>query len=213
MKILALDAATEACSAALVIAGELVQQQYQVAPRQHTQLLLPQIDQVLADAQLTLQDIDLIAFGEGPGAFTGVRIATATAQGLAQAVQVPLKGVSTLAALAWQQLKQAQPGSRVMAVMDARMGEVYCCAFERSQLGLQALAEQQVCTPNKMAQLDNIACLVGSGQSMQAQFPLAYQSLVFVDALPSAVDIGELAAIDPTATDGMPVYLRDNVTD
>ncbi|WP_119394383.1 tRNA (adenosine(37)-N6)-threonylcarbamoyltransferase complex dimerization subunit type 1 TsaB [Salinibius halmophilus] len=213
MNILALDASTEACSAAVLVNGEVVQSQYQVAPRQHTQLLLPQVDQVIADAGLTLTDIDLIAFGRGPGAFTGVRIATATAQGLAQASGKPLKGISTLAALAWLQLKNAEQGKRVVAVLDARMGEVYCCAYERSESGLQALTNEQVCAPEKMPEVEQINSLVGTGQDMQAQFPLAYQTLSFDCVLPCASEIAELAALDPVANSGMPVYLRDNVTD
>lgn len=213
MKILALDASTEACSAAVIVNQQVVANEYEVAPRQHTQKLLPQVDQVLSNANLTLGDIDAIAFAQGPGAFTGVRIATATAQGLAQAQNLPLIGVSTLAALAWLLLNKSPVGRKVMAVLDARMSEVYCAAFERTESGLAVLSEEQVCAPAKMPLVAGVDCLVGTGQPMQSEFPVAYQTLEFDEVLPCAVEVAQLAALNPVAGDGMPIYLRDNVTD
>lgn len=213
MKILALDASSEACSVALYQNGRPVAERYEVVPRQHTQKLLPQVDAVLSEAALTLGEVDAIAFGEGPGAFTGVRIATATAQGLAQAANKPLIGVSTLAALAWLALAEQAAGQRVMALLDARMQEYYFCAFERTETGIKPISEQGVCAPSKVPSLDHIASLIGSGQSMQASLPSVYQDLGFSDALPRAGAIAALASMAPTAGDGMPVYLRNNVTD
>ena len=99
MKLLALDTATEACSAAVWVDGAVLER-YERAPRRHAALILPMIEAVLAEANLTPLQLDAIAFGRGPGAFTGVRIAIGIAQGIAFAADLPVVPISTLAALA-----------------------------------------------------------------------------------------------------------------
>jgi tRNA threonylcarbamoyl adenosine modification protein YeaZ len=99
MNILALETATDACSVALSINGE-TRQRFQIAPQRHTELLLPMVGELCAEAGLALPALDVIAVSVGPGAFTGVRVATALAQGLAFAFELPVLGISTLAALA-----------------------------------------------------------------------------------------------------------------
>ena len=99
MKLLAIDTSTEACSAALVVNGEL-SFRYEFAPRRHAELILPMIDDLLADAELSLTQLDGLGFGRGPGAFTGVRIATGVIQGLALSADLPVVPISSLAALA-----------------------------------------------------------------------------------------------------------------
>ena len=118
MNILAIDTSSDACSAAL-ICGEERYLEYTVEPRAHTRLILPMVESVLAQGGIKLQDVDALAFGRGPGAFTGVRIATGIVQGLALAADKPVVAVSTLAALA-QQTYVEQGAERVLVAVDAR---------------------------------------------------------------------------------------------
>lgn len=145
VKILAVDTATEACSAALYINGELFEC-YQLAPREHTQLILQMVEQLLEQQQLTLKQLDALAFGRGPGSFTGVRIATGVVHGLAFASDLPVVPVSTLAAIAqyaYQQSGQAQ----VLAGIDARMGGIYWGAYALGDDGLMQLQAQSRSRP------------------------------------------------------------------
>jgi tRNA threonylcarbamoyladenosine biosynthesis protein TsaB len=128
MKLLAIDAATEACSAALLVDGTLLAR-YEVIGRGHAERLLPMVDELLAEAGLSLTALDALAFGRGPGAFTGVRIAVGLAQGLAFGAGLPVVPVSNLAALGRLALDEASaagvPVDRALACLDARMNEVY----------------------------------------------------------------------------------------
>ena len=141
MKILDFDASTEYCSTALWLDGEVLARQVH-AGQTHSQLLLPQCQSVLAEAGLVFADIDGIGFGEGPGSFTGLRIACAVAQGLAFATDIPVAGVSGLHALA-----VASEGERVIACLDARMGEIYHATYQRVADQWVMLSEPVVCKP------------------------------------------------------------------
>lgn len=123
MRVLAIDTATEACSAAILVAGE-VYERFLIAPRRHSALILPMVEEVLAEAGVSLCQLDGLAFGRGPGSFTGVRIATGVIQGLALASDLPVAPVSTLAALAQGAFRPGAPEC-IVAALDARMGEVY----------------------------------------------------------------------------------------
>lgn len=202
MKILALETATEAFSVAVLADGRLFSH-HEVAPRRHAELLLPTIDRLLADAGISLQDVDAIGFGRGPGAFTGVRIAVAAAQGLAFGADKPVIGVSTLAALAQGALDQGH--AQVLAAIDARMGEVYAGCFTADDAGLAVAAGDEWLGP-----AGDFPMPAGDWYPTGTGTPNA--------DLPTAAAVARLARRDfaaglaTPAAAAQPVYLRDNVT-
>jgi tRNA threonylcarbamoyladenosine biosynthesis protein TsaB len=220
MKLLAIETSTEACSIALACDGD-IRERFEIAPRRHAELLLPWIDQMLAEAGVAKSTLDAIAVGRGPGAFTGVRLGIAVAQGIAFALQRPLVAVSTLAALA--DTAVAQPGERVLAAIDARMQEIYLGAFVISVDGLpEASGDEQLCPPDRALIAPGVDWIgVGSGfAAYEAQLrAIAGQRLQRVDAatLPRAAAVARLGvrgwqrgeAIDPAMIE--PAYLRDKV--
>ncbi|MDF1795756.1 MAG: tRNA (adenosine(37)-N6)-threonylcarbamoyltransferase complex dimerization subunit type 1 TsaB [Coxiellaceae bacterium] len=143
--IIAFDTATNACSVALQV-GDLQLDCHQIAPRQHSQLLLPTIDELLSRDGLGFDDLDLIACGIGPGSFMGVRLAVSVAQGLAYACQKPVLGVSTLQILA-QTAYERLGYEQVVAAWDARMDEIYCNFFTLNDGVMQPIAEDQLKAP------------------------------------------------------------------
>lgn len=144
MKLLAFDASTEACSAALGLGAAILQRE-ELAPRRHAELILPMVDSLLQEAGLRLRDLDAVAFGRGPGAFTGVRLAAGIAQGLALGAGLPAVPVSSLAALAQGATDQTDA---LLATMDARMGEIYWGLFEPANGGVARLtAGERVSDP------------------------------------------------------------------
>lgn len=215
MKLLALDTATERCSVALQVDDE-VRVREAVTPRGHAELILPMIADVLREAGVQLRDLDALAYGRGPGAFTGVRIAVGVAQGLAYGAQLPVVGVSNLAAVA--QAQDVRGG--VLVCMDARMGEVYWCGFAPDAAGLmQPLGPERVAKP---------AAVLTAGASLEravgtgfAAYPELAQRFADVtqdpQALPHAREIARLAGAEvlagrtQRAQDAQPVYLRDQV--
>lgn len=219
MKLLAFETATEACSVALWIDGE-VHERFELAPRRHAELALPWAQQLLADAGIAKSQLDAIAVGRGPGAFTGVRLAIAIAQGIALALDKPVVPVSTLAALALP-----ATGERVIAAIDARMGEVYLGAFAREGEGLVMRMDEVVVKPDAAAEPDAVAGSawhgVGTGfDAADGALRTRLQAhLVAVDAaaLPRAADVARLAAqafargevLPPERVE--PAYLRNNV--
>lgn len=120
-RILAIDTATEACSVAVWNQGE-IHALFELCPREHTQRILPMVQQVLAESGLALNQLDALAFGRGPGSFTGVRIGIGIAQGLALGADLPMIGVSTLQTMA-QGARRVSGAARVLAAIDARMGK------------------------------------------------------------------------------------------
>ncbi|MBS0557950.1 MAG: tRNA (adenosine(37)-N6)-threonylcarbamoyltransferase complex dimerization subunit type 1 TsaB [Proteobacteria bacterium] len=219
MNLLAIETATEACSAALSVDGRIIERS-QIAPRRHAELILPMIEALLAEAGIGRAQIDGIAVGRGPGAFTGVRLAISVAQGLALALDVPVVPVSSLAALA-----QDAPRSdaAILAVIDARMGEVYAGAFRRGADGLvEAMNEETIGRADELILPQNIQwSIVGTGwdayrDALAARLPA---SPVFADGqrYPQARAVAALAAPQFAAGRGvppeqaLPVYLRDKV--
>ncbi|MFA7386281.1 MAG: tRNA (adenosine(37)-N6)-threonylcarbamoyltransferase complex dimerization subunit type 1 TsaB [Thiohalobacteraceae bacterium] len=221
MKILALETATEACSAALLIDGA-VRERFEVAPRAHARLLLPMLDGLLNEADIKPGRLDAIAFGRGPGSFTGLRIAASVAQGIAFAAGLPVVPVSTLAALAHAGLQHDATASLFCAI-DARMNEVYWAAYAADAAGIPtALCEEQVSAATAVSVPFGTRWYgAGSGwaaypEALEAHFGPA---LIGYDAsaLPHAADIAQLAARDfaagraVPAEQALPVYLRNQV--
>lgn len=219
MKILAIDTATECCSAALRIDAECLSKS-EIAPRQHTRLILPMVDELLAEAGLTVGQLDAIAFGQGPGAFTGVRIAVGIMQGLAFAHDLPVIPISSLAALAQQFAVNYQA---VAVAVDARMQEVYWGLYQRdSQFHMQLCEQERVCQPGQINSPNRGEWYAaGTGwDTFKEELTLAFRPKLLgirTDAFPLAADIAELATAPLAAgktidvMHAAPVYLRDNV--
>jgi tRNA threonylcarbamoyladenosine biosynthesis protein TsaB len=219
VKILALDTATEACSAALLMGDQLLER-YELAPRRHAALILPMLESVLAEAGVGLGDLDALAFGRGPGAFTGVRIATGVAQGIGFAADLPVAPISTLAALA-RQIVTEHAVRGVATALDARMGEVYFARYLAGDDGEVRLdGEERVCTPSALDAVGSDGWVgAGSGWSTHAE-RLRYRlgiSRWWPDVLPRAGHIAALGARAyrrgelVSAEQAVPVYLRDQV--
>lgn len=220
MKLLAIETATEACSVALAVDGD-VREQFEVAPRGHAGRVLPMAQALLAEAGLGLRQLDALVFGRGPGAFTGLRIAAGVTQGLAFGAGLPVVPVSSLATLA-QGIAERRGAGNVLAAFDARMGEVYWGAFRREGDIMQALGAEHVCDASQVAVEEGSRWFgAGSGwrsdgDALQAVlgdaldgydadcYPAARHALV---AGAAAYAAG--AHVD--AARALPVYLRDRV--
>lgn len=223
MRILALDTTTEACSAALMIDGAVVNERFIVAPREHTKWILPMVDSLLIEAGISLKDLNLLAFGRGPGSFTGVRIGIGIAQGLALGADLHLVGVSTLATLA-QGAWRRTGARRVLTAIDACMGEVYWAQYYRQDDGIWLGDDSEVVVtlPRLMgltADLEGSWAVAGSSwKTYPTLVCSARLRLSFGDALlPAARDILPLAlqqwrngSARPVAQ-VKPIYLRNEV--
>jgi tRNA threonylcarbamoyladenosine biosynthesis protein TsaB len=222
VKLLALDTATELCSAALWLDGRWHELD-EVRARGHGELVLPMIERLLAETGLRLQQLDAIAFGRGPGAFTGVRLAVSVAQGLGFSVGLPLIPISDLRAIAAQAMGLPQAPARVLVCQDARMGEVYWGCFERSEQLASPLGHESVSAPTEvlLPPTWSGAPVSGAGSGFLA-YPTSLvactRSLsdVFERLRPRAREIASLAARDGLAHAvppelAQPVYLRDEV--
>jgi len=216
MNLLAIETATESCSVAL-LSGERLFARSEIAPRRHAELLLPMCDEVLAEAGLARRGLDAIAVGRGPGAFTGVRLAVSAAQGIAFALGVPVLPVSSLAALA---LQAPDNGAPILAVIDARMGEIYAGWYRRTASGLvEAFAAETVGNAADLALATHERCsVIGTGWATYRELlreRVGEPAWADGDCHPQAVDIARLAL--PHLRDGvapeqaLPVYLRDKV--
>ncbi|WP_415893665.1 tRNA (adenosine(37)-N6)-threonylcarbamoyltransferase complex dimerization subunit type 1 TsaB [Neptuniibacter sp. PT8_73] len=217
-KILALDTSTDACSVALSLNGE-IQEDFRIIPRQHTQQLLPMVQEMLANAQLAVTDLDAIAFGRGPGSFAGIRIATGVTQGLAYAADLPVLPVSTLAALALAASDKEQVSS-VVAALDARMNEIYVASYQIESGELTTLLDEKVCAPAELSLGEGSYFAVGSGWRYLEDMSSDTQNAISVSEelyYPSAAYMLKLAEQDWTqgkavaADKALPVYLRDEV--
>lgn len=220
MKLLAIDTATEACSVAAFLDGQVVER-FETAGRSHTERLMPMVQQVLGDSGLSLAQLDGLVCGIGPGSFAGVRIGVGFVKGLALALDRPVVGVSSLPALALRAMRQG--ADRVLAAIDARMNEVYWGVYQRGAGGLpRALQAELVAGPAEVppaAPAQWIA--VGSGWGSYGEtlrLAARVQPVqVLADALPHAEDLLRLALPEFVAghaisADGLaPLYLRNKV--
>lgn len=217
MKLLAIETATEACSVALWVDGE-VHERFEVAPRQHSALVLPWAETLLAEAGLARSQLDAVACGRGPGAFTGVRLAVALTQGIALALDLPVIGVSTLAVLAEQ---APDDGVAVLAAIDARMGEVYAATFTRDNGRLVAPEGERVLPPEALELPLHRVHGVGTGfAALEGRLRQRLSGLLDScdgGALPRAAAVARLAAQGFARGEGIdaallqPAYLRDRV--
>ena len=218
MNILTIDTATEACSVALQF-NQALFTRYEVCPQQHSQKILPMVDAVMKEAGASLSALDGLAFGRGPGSFTGVRIATGIIQGLALGSLLPVAGVSTLAAMA-QQVINTGDVSDVAVAIDARMGEVYFGHYQNQQGIATLVGEEQVTSPEAAAEQIEISSMAVAGtgwqaypalnalldgQSVRGSYPYARFMLPLAE---QTLNAGQGMAVDAIT----PEYLRNTVT-
>jgi tRNA threonylcarbamoyladenosine biosynthesis protein TsaB len=216
MRILALDTSSEFCSVALWQDGEMLSR-IELVGQKHSEVLMQMLDELLRTTEVKLAQLDGIAFGAGPGSFTGVRIACGVAQGLALGADVPVLGISTLLALA-----QASEHNKVITALDARMGEVYFAAYQKQSGQWHTVHEPTLCLPQAAPSLEgNGWAGVGSGFAAHgAALAMRYAGQIeqmSASLMPQASAMAQLAApifatgqgID--AALAMPIYLRDKV--
>ena len=229
--ILAIETATEACSAALIITdyGNIKEyERFQLAPREHTKLILPMLEEVLAEAGIKLQDIDAIAFGRGPGAFTGLRIAAGITQGLALSIDKPVIPVSTLGALALQAVEVSHNHkATIISALDARMGEVYWGEFKFVDDRIVLIGNERVSSPEilegRLSKItkDNKIITIGSGWDVHKEELFKKEKMNNVvhlkEMFPNALAVAKTALTlfldgnTVSSEDAQPVYLRNNV--
>jgi len=225
MNILAIDTATEACSAALYINGQL-RSSYQLAPREHSRLILKMIDGLLSEAELPVSQLDAIAFGRGPGSFMGLRIAAGVVQGIAFAHDIPVIPVSTLKAIAQRAYEQTK-NKYILTAIDARMDEVYWAAYSLEEQLWHLHGEESVISPDKvsltelLSQTDGPWIGAGTGWASYKDRLLLTANCqlptILPDCLPSAevivkISVGEFKAGNViSAAEAIPVYLRNDV--
>ena len=222
MDILAIETSTEYCSAALWQDGK-VSERCELVGQKHSEVLMAMLDALLKDAGMKITQVDGIAFGKGPGSFTGVRIACGVAQGLAFGADVKVVGVCTLEALA-----QANGWDKVIAALDARMGELYLAAYEKRNDGWIEVIAPCLCRADTAPEVDGDGWFgAGSGFAVnpstgsgQAALAVRYgKQLTGADALivPRAGAVAQIAAVEfakGNAVDAalaLPLYLRDKV--
>lgn len=218
-RVLALETSGDACSVA-VLGPDGLCEEHLHAPRQHTALVFELIDAALTGAGLTRADLELVAFGCGPGSFTGVRIAAAIAQGIALARDLPLAPVSTLRAVAAGAMR-ASGARAVIVALDARRGEVYNAAYTASEVGMTAHSAERVCAPGAVTlpALDAAWSTAGNGWHVHAGAFAATLTTLPHAAFDCARagDVARLAGVDfgagrtVRAAAAVPVYLRGAV--
>lgn len=220
---LAIDTATEACSVALWRDGQL-DERHELAARQHSQRIFTMLRELLPDGKLKSHGIETIAWGCGPGSFTGLRIAAAAVQGLAFANDLPVVAVSTLACQAQTAHREGlvEEGGYVLSTLDARIKEIYAAVFRVEQGVAEPVSNAVACAPDQLALSGTITDIaaVGTGCEFLPSFPAQVQACIRVstpDLLPTARDLVPLALRQlargemQLARDVQPVYVRDEI--
>ena len=227
-KFLAIDASTEACSVALLVETSKTEskifQAFELCPQSHSVVLLPMIDRILKRANCQLSDLDGLAFGQGPGSFTGVRIGVGVAQGLAFSAEIPVVGVSTLQAMAQQAYEKYQQKS-VIAAVDARMSEVYAGYYQVNENGIMsAVVDETVLPPAALGEYlsehTKGSYGVGTGWEVykEALSPLLKNQSTPDILYPDAQSMLTIAQVEfaagraVSAEFAQPVYVRDTVS-
>jgi tRNA threonylcarbamoyladenosine biosynthesis protein TsaB len=220
MNILALDTCTECCSVALLYQGK-VYEQVEMTQRGHSDLILGMMEGLFEQAICAISDVEAIAFGRGPGSFTGVRVGVGVAQGIAFARELPVIPVSSLAAVA-QGAADTLDVDNIAVAMDARMGEVYGACYRREQGIVKRVSVEQVCPPEQFTGDDDYQW-AGIGTAWGVYDAILRRNFsntltqVSVEHYPTASNIIKLAQVEIeagrllSAEQAMPVYLRDNV--
>ncbi|WP_454781078.1 tRNA (adenosine(37)-N6)-threonylcarbamoyltransferase complex dimerization subunit type 1 TsaB [Legionella sp. WA2022007384] len=216
MKLLAIDTSTETASVALFTGEELLCEE-QSNQKTHAQFILPMIDRLMGNAGLHMNQLDAIVFGRGPGSFTGLRIACSIAKGLAYANDLQLIPVSSLAAIVWSVRQQKQTNNvAVLAVLDARMHEMYWAYFDENQWNAEEHVNsvQELRVPEKHAVI-----LAGVGiDAYWNDFTPEIKSLISdkITINPSAaamIQFVKCSGLKPlSAAQAQPVYVRNKVT-
>ncbi len=225
MKLLAIDCSTAACSVALSLNGETTEC-LELAAREHTQKLLPMVSEILSDSGVSLQHLDGISFGRGPGSFTGLRICLGAVQGLAFGADLPVIPISSLAALAQTAIDKhaVTSDSRVLSTLDARMDEIYWGMYCTQDGLVESVSTEYLTSPEDLnipaGQPDQVE-IVATGTGMQYGHRIACRNDVQIldpDLLPTATAVLRLACAEYQkghfydAHEALPIYLRDQVT-
>lgn len=221
MKLLAIETASDACSCALLVDEKPIER-HQIAPRRHAELVLSMVEELLAEAGLELAALDALAFGRGPGSFTGVRIAAGVTQGLAFGADLPVVPVSSLQALAQGAWREGGNG-RVLAAFDARMGEVYWGVYEIDANGLMTANIDDLLSAPEAVPLPDGPGWLGAGEGWSAYAGALTTRIgdklsgTDPDRLARAVDVATLARAvhargeSVSAAQALPVYVRNKV--
>jgi tRNA threonylcarbamoyladenosine biosynthesis protein TsaB len=216
VKLLALDTSSEYCSVAFWRDGEVDARDVRAGQR-HSQLLLPMVDELLRRHDVQARQLDGIAFGHGPGSFTGLRIACGVTQGLALGAALRVVGIGTLAAMA-----EGSGEARVVCCLDARMGEIYHAAYVKSGAGWEPTLAPALCSPGAAPELPE-GSWAGCGSGFAAHAPALQQryagrlSAIMPEIFPHARHVARLAALEfeagrsVTPEQALPIYLRDKV--
>lgn len=221
--ILSIDTSGEYCSIALLTPAQNYTF-HQHRPREHANILLAEVEALLTQANISVNELDVVVYGRGPGSFTGIRIAAGVAQGIAMAVNCPIIPVRTLQSLAWTAAQQGVASSWV--ALDARMSEVYFATYQLNEVGLPILATAETVLPPKhiTEALPDESQLIGNGwkagYELSPEISQVVESTNIQILVPNALDSAQLAlalyqqdssvAVSPELA--LPTYLRDNVT-